>query len=382
MNLLEFFEKVDRRLSFYSGNYMYRKLLEGGWLGKPANLFDYNSIIRERKSPYIEKYSGNGLYGIGFCFRQYSGYKGRLYCATEHSIQTLRRDNYIETKEHGMPIVLTPSTERRRLIQGCTDKLVISYGPHFLPYTEACMSDFMVKCLKKNLGRTLVVFPQHNNVDSEYLKSKETRTDLIQYVNDLKEKYHYQTVLVCNFFADIENGTYLDYEQADWKVVTAGRNTSYDFPAYMKVIYQLADFVVSQGGYSSIIQAVYMDKPALFLKGESYIKLQNGKKENQEESLKLDRIYMECLQLFHSYSENISEEQRSWCEKWGGFSSVCSPEELYLMFQFAERIRRNYKDDNFVVRMANKKCYQKIRQRIMEAVELRKKEGDYHVQPE
>lgn len=93
MTRQEFVNKARRRLkseaSYYSGVVDYK--ING--MERVTNLFDYNGILKERLSPYREKYDGNALFGMGWSLRAYTGYKKPIYCASEHCIWTEETDN-------------------------------------------------------------------------------------------------------------------------------------------------------------------------------------------------------------------------------------------------------------------------------------------------
>ncbi|MCM1498991.1 MAG: hypothetical protein NC124_11055 [Clostridium sp.] len=305
-----------------------------------TNIFDYNYVARRR---YVAKkrevYSGNELYGIGYCLNRYAKYSGAIYIAVEHAMFTYYDSNDCEIIDNKMPVVFVASKKRKEIIQNKTKKQIIPYGPHFIPYAEPIYDDFTMNAIRKNLGRTIVVYPKHNNLDGRYKNANEEFGKLMDKVYEIKSEYAYDTVLVCMYFADIYNGQYLKCNKYDCEVVTAGHNRNYDFADCSKTILELADLVIAQS-YSTVIEATYLKKPAIFVPGAVEYELNNGAVyEDESKKIKTDVTIMECTNLFGTYHENISKEQYEWGNLWGGYESVLSPEELRSILKKCKRMR-------------------------------------------
>lgn len=369
MTRQEFVNKVRRRLkseaSYYSGVVDYK--ING--MERVTNLFDYNGILKERLSPYKEKYAGNALYGMGWSLRTYTGYNKPIYCASEHVIWTEGTENYIEYRDHEFPIVFVPSKFRRDKIKNMTDKIIIPIGTRFIPYAEPVIDKFILEAMKKNLGKTIVVYPQHNNIFSRFEDSNENFDKLMKLTLKIKEEYDYDTVLICMFFADIENGTFLRAKDYPFQIVTCGRNTSYDFAMISTALFELGDLVISQS-FQTIVMSSYFDKPAMFMRGPNVLHLKDGSViENQSGSVKMDETFHMLQEMFGEYHENLTKEQKEWCAIYGGYDCVKTKDEMIAFFELAEEMKKkgiSKKNSEALKQILRKTKYRNIRKYVLE----------------
>ena len=369
------FKRIYRKIRAMQVEHMYSDFVTTKYLDGMVDIFDYHEAVKDRRDTCLERgmnnYKAEG-YGIGSIYRRYTGFSGIINCSVEHSLSFCRINNEVEYRDIKYPVIISSSTERWNLIQPRTPKLVVPCGPFFIPYAKSIYDDFTTECIKKNIGKTLLVFPQHNNVNSFYIGEEEKKDEFVAYVNDIKDKYHYDTVLCCVYFADILNQTYLKYEKLGWRIVSAGRNTNYDFGDNMKTILSLADYVIAQGSMASIVQAVYMKKPSTYIVGRKQKVLANGVVDTPGDSIGHTEMYKECGELFGGYSEEITKEQYDWCNKWGGFDDVKTPEEMRLILEFAQKLGNGKISDARVRRIVSKKKYEPIQKYILPILGARK----------
>ncbi len=368
------FKRIHRKMKAVHLEKYFKYFVEHNYIPTLEDIFDYHTALQKRPDTFFEQgwtnYRMKG-YGIGATYRNYCGYTGEINSDVEHSLAFNRTNNEIEYRDGIYPVVLSSSSFRRDFIQPLTDKLIIPAGPFYIPYAKSIYDDFTLECIKKNIGKTLLVYPQHNNVNSFYEGEEEKITAFIDYVNNIKEQYHYDTVICCVYFADILNQTYLKYEKLGWKIVTAGRNENRDFGNNAKTILSLADYVIAQGSMASIVQAVYMKIPSTYVLGRQQKRMSSGVLDTPGETLGHTELYHECAEIFEGYSETISQEQYDWCNKWGGFDDVKSPEELALIFDFASALKKRCTKEK-CLKLLNKPKYASIKPMLMESVNLMK----------
>lgn len=96
-----------------------------------------------------------------------------------------------------MPVLLVHSEQRRKFLKDKTDKLMITFGPNFMPYAKPIYSEFAIQGIKKNLGKTLLIYPQHNNDTSEFENINKNTSNLIEFAKEVKNKGKFDTVIVC-----------------------------------------------------------------------------------------------------------------------------------------------------------------------------------------
>jgi len=306
------------------------------------------------------------MYGIGYCFRRYSGYKGRLYCATEHGIPPLRVDNFTEFRDNDCPILLVPSDQRRKILQPLTDKLILTYGPSFIPYAKSIYDEFSIKNIKNTFGKTLVVFPQHDNDKATHIGYMENAYRFIELTKEVKEKYNFDTVIACMYYIDIARGMAKLYHDQGWQIVSAGYNANYDFADCLLTIFRLSDGIITQG-FTGVAYATYLGIPTLYIPG--IYRLNHvivGVQEEPDWIVPTDR---DLARLFGKYYDRVTDEQLSYCNEVYGYDQVKQPEELKEIMLFANELKKkNINKVNDVKILANKDNYKGIKNCVYEAI--------------
>ncbi len=334
------------------------------------DIFDIHYNARQRSYKVGEKYAGNNLYSMGYALREYSGYYKQIYCATEHFVTAGKTDNVGEFRDNDRKILLVPSDDRRNTLQPLTDKLIITYGPGVIPYTQNIYSDLAMQDVKSYLGKTLLLFPRHSSDDSAVL---EDRKKFVEYINDIATQYHYDTVLCCLFYVEITRGAYLEYEKYGWIPVTAGHQANYDFGNCLRTLINLSDHVVMQGYGSSANYAIYLNTPVTFYSASRSVHIE-GRGIDMDHNQWMAPFEKEMADLFGDYSEEISSKQYDRISNLFGFNDVRSPEELRAILELAKRIENDRKLDIDHIRSLIKKdrfgCINKI---VTEAIEAREK---------
>lgn len=368
-----YFKKAVNLINRVSSQKIYRKLFLNGYIHQPDDIFDYHYIIQQRETPNKEIHTSSKTYGIGYQFRRATGYNKPIRFLVEHSINSVRVDNTTEYLENEFPMVLTPSRARWELLQPRTHKLVIPYGPNTMPYAREIYNEYMLAAVKQNLGKTLVVYPQHNNSEFSYFETQNLIKEFVDYIEKFKEEHHFDTVLCCMYFRDIQGCAHVEFEKKGWKIVSCGHNMNYDFGDCSKTIYRLADFVIAQGSYATNIQATYMGVPSISLPGNRQSVNKDGSIRDANVVMGDGPIFKECDELFNRYMEEITPEQKAWATKWGGFDNIKTPEEIALLLDYAKDVYKCDMKDATLLKVANKAKYAPIRSYIQEALDTRMK---------
>lgn len=333
------------------------------------NIFDYYYNSKQRDGRYVEEYDANIMYGIGTVFRNYSGYKGKIFCATEHGIPPLRMDNFSEFRDNDAPILLVHSEERKQLLQPLTNKLIMTYGPSFIPYAKGIYTEFQIESIKRNHGKTLVAFPIHNNDVTTYVHYIEEQEEFIQYVRKIKEEQGFEEVIICLYYIEVERGMQALYERQGWQVVCAGNNKNCDFADALKSIFQIADAVIVQG-LTGVAYSTYLGIPCILYNYNEEMLHSSGLITHNTDWVQPTKERL--LELFASINKSVLSEQYVYCNKTWGYDCVKSPQELNLIFQYATDIhRKNIMKSNALLRIAKKKKYKPIYDMIVEAINYR-----------
>ena len=293
---------------------------------KITNLFDYNRVLEER--PYWEStFLSNGLYGASYCLKRYTGYSKKIMCAIEHGMPHTF-ENEFELNGNPAEFLLVASEERKRVLQGHTNKEVIPYGP-LIAYSKVLFDENTIRDMKDNLGKTLLVYPMHSIEEYHF---NNTTDNFIKYIEEIKIKYDFDTVLVSVYFVDILRGFHVRFKQKGWQIMCAGNRMNYDFMDCQRTIMELADLVICQGYSSALGYAGFLHKSILF-KDLPLVVRHNGEIEEQDMWM---QYKSDLVDLFTDYNEHLTERQFHFLNKLYGYDSVKTPAELNTIFEMSE----------------------------------------------
>ena len=288
------------------------------------NIFDYQNVIRKRPDLDREIYGSNYCYGMSYILKRYSGYKKRIRCLIEHA-PGLTNIGLTEYKSNIFDTLLVSSVQRKEFLSEYTDKKIFDIGPS-IAYANKIYDDFNISTIKKSFGKTLLLYPSHNVIDSDWEKDTEK---FIAEAKKIVDEYHFDTVLVCMFYIDIQRGTHLIYEKEGWNIVSAGQMVNYDFNDCMKTIISLADMAMFQTYSSAVGYCIYLNVP-VFIFPFNYNDPGIRKKYATD-------VLKEIYGLFKDFSEEISDKQKELCSYYFGYDSVKKSEELLGLFKSFEK---------------------------------------------
>ena len=347
--------------------FMVRRLIRWtiGW-GLPkqegiTNIFDYNDVIKSRPDPNGGSLWSNQAYGHNYILKRYSGFRGVINASIEHGPYLDSDDG--EYTYPGTPSVIVFSDQRRDLIRSRgTNKLVFSIGtaPY---YGKTIYDEYDLRVIKDNLGKTLLVYPIHDIHNFHYLQNADR---FVEFIRNIVREHHYDTVLVCMYFVDIERGRHLKYQKEGWTIVSAGCGSNYDFCDITKSIISLADYAVFQSYTSAIGFCTFMNVPAMIYhqdilfseKGRDDLQTDKGMKEDTLAAFET---------VFEDYNEIISKEKYDFCNFWFGFENTWSKDNLRLLFEYMEELPNDC-PKNKMQKVASKKKYAPIRAELNDAI--------------
>ena len=326
-----------------------------------TNIFDYNEVIRPRPDPNGESLWSNRCYGHNYILKRYSEYQGVINASIEHG-------PYLDSHEGeysypGTPCVIVFSDQRRDLIRSRgTNKLVFSIGtaPY---YAESIFNDYDLRVVKDNLGKTLLVYPVHDIENFHFLQDADR---FIEFVRKLVREHHYDTVLVCMYFVDIERGRHLKFQREGWTIVSAGRRHNYDFSDVTKTIISMADFAVFQSYTSAIGFCTYMNVPSMIYHQDIRF-TENGRDDLQTDTGMKDATRAAFETTFAEYDETVSKEKYDFCNYWFGFENTWGKENLRLLFEYMGELPNDCPKKKMQI-IASKEKYAPIRSVIEDAI--------------
>lgn len=269
-----------------------------------------NSFYGHRKILHKLGYSSYGSrleHGVFFAQNEedlqlmLSSSKRRIYRLKRIFTYSLWRKSYIEnyTSKNGIPIEVLP------------------LGP-YVTYADHFLSQERLKLLKKQLGRVLLVYPQHS---IEQVSHKFNCHELIDKIK--RFGCNFDTVLVSLYWADILKGASEAYENAGFTCVCSGKREDPNFMSRQKDIIWLADLVLTNTLGTHIGYSVAMDRQCVMFRQhiEDIVGTSLSDKKTQIESLALAEKRRIADVFFDTFSESysgITDAQRELVAKYWG----------------------------------------------------------------
>lgn len=294
------------------------------------DLFDYCKIAQPLPKCYYELCNDNNCFGIGYSIRHYTDSKKEYINAlAEHGYFF---GTYVQEKEkiiYAHKLLTFSSVRKKHIEDVAKGKTVIPIGPyiHYAPdyYDEKAFIQ-----MKQKLGRTLLVFFSHSSTGGSVSFDLEA---IINKINSIRAGF--KTVVISLFWSDINPKVVKRLEGEGYKIFSSGHRYDYYFLSRQKTMIKLADVTMSNVVGTHIAYCTYLGKPhwivkqeieerALTKKGAKNIAIDKGISEDPVAVEEMDDFY----KVFSKYSEVLSEEQRTLCNKYFGFNYVRSVDEM------------------------------------------------------
>lgn len=296
---------------------------------KSARYFDFLQVDNASFPDVFychEHYYQNSLYGIAPTLRCYAKYDHKICACIEHGVYF---GDYINSKEvtnNELSGIITFSQTRKEHIQVAKDVDVYPIGP-YIQYSKCLLSDKEIENTKKQFGKTLIAFPSHSVTGSK------TDYDINKFISELlaiKEKEHFNTVLINLYYTDIINGSAEIYCSNGFRVTSAGNRFDPLFLARLRTLIELSDFSISNSCGTHVGYCVALGVPhAIFQQNTSFIIDSSAELINQNNSNLRHQEIEEVLNAFpYCISSEITENQKNVCEKYWGLGIKQSPKEM------------------------------------------------------
>ena len=298
-------------------------------------IFDYKELAKPLPFYPRETVKDSNYYGYFHALRQYMGIDKRLPYAIEHGLYLgsfVPKATFFRTTKS----IITFSANRERHLKNAgVKKRVVTIGP-YIHYAANYYNETEYNALKKELGKTLLVFPSHSFLNTS------VNLDIEEFINCIQEKaVGFDSVLVCLYYKDILNDTFCKrYEDAGFRIVTAGNFYDLNFVSRLKSIISLADFMMSNATGTHIGYCIYMNKPHYIFRqkiertfDKSGKIIENSTFRNKEQCLTLEEEKAELFDAFSEICDEITPKQRDVINKYWGVSSIRTKEELIQLLK-------------------------------------------------
>lgn len=307
------------------------------------NIYDYRTIINNKKFFCDEIFKSNSFYGISNSLKEYSNYNKKIEACIEHGLYFGNHINEHETINSGLPAVITFGTVRKNTIRkkGCK-KMVFEIGP-YIYYSSQLLTNEEIMLEKEKNGKTLLVFPSHSIDDSTTSFNSE---EFINKIEKIRIENGFKTVIICLYYRDIELGREKMYLNMGYKVATAGRKEDKNFLARQKTLILLSDCTLSNSVGTHVGYSIILGKPHTIIKQKIEYNANNEKGEKDIVNTKFKSSIIQkndIYSVFSKYNEKITQKQIDICNLYWGLDKIKKPQELNQIFSFCRTVAKKSK---------------------------------------
>lgn len=302
---------------------------------KELDIWDVEKLSQEMRPYYSDSTPNSSYYGITYHLKKYAQTNKIIGLNSEHGLYF---GDYVEKESEGKSVRknVTISNKRLDILKKADVSNGISVGP-YINYVPEYYDSSKTKKIKKDLGKVLLAFPPHSTrtVDAVYDKKL-----FIDYLN--KQKENFDTIMVCFFYKDIQNGAHINYKENGFLIVSAGHMFDANFLSRQKTMISLADHTVSATVGTHIGYCIFLGK------SHEIVNLSNNNingnkhksidKKNDNQDLAnivrpmFDRDEDLMLETFLEGTNSTDEEKYKLASEYWGFDCVRTNTELKKMF--------------------------------------------------
>lgn len=200
--------------------------------------------------------------------------------------------------------------------------------PHYVigPYVYYAKPYYSAKKeaeLRRQMGRTLLVFPAHTYENSSLEYGKK------QFVESIMERFadEFDTIMVSAYWHDVDDEVFQFFEDVGAVVVSAGLREDPCFISRLRTMIELSDVVVGNALGTHIGYALCLGKPFIMTDDSRVSINDDGDDYHQNEIDSLDKVRAWARTVFAPGAPR--DPQDIFFEKyWGGRKAIKSPEEI------------------------------------------------------
>lgn len=305
------------------------------------DIFDYKEISKPVTDLYIDYIPENNFYGMSYMMKRIIGGSSRFLTINGFFEHGLFFGKYIaqQSYKYGFKRLFTLGQFRYEVLTNSSlfnNKSIIEIGP-YIAYARNLLSDEAFKEKKKELGKTLLVFPTHS---SKGVTMSFDNDNLVVEIEKIKRMHQFNTVMVSLYYRDIHEKPELiqHYEQMGYKIVCSGDRSDIHFLDRQRTIIELADVTMSNEAGTHIGYCLYLNKPhyvfsqdVSFKEDMSEVLKHEGMTDDVNRSQAEHRHYVESF--FNEYSEIITDKQKEIVDYYWGTSKIKSDLEIKDLFK-------------------------------------------------
>lgn len=295
-------------------------------LSKPINMF----------SPFTtELHRPNDWYGHAKIFKKFLGLpkEYQFKFIIEHGTYLNNEVANIDL-ETNLPTFITYSNNRFKILKKYRD-FAFSIGP-FINYAEDILTQEEFQKEKKRLGRSLLLFPIHSTLDTNF------NFNIINLCNSIRKVgKDFNTIRVCIYWTDILKGYYKIYQDFGFETVTAGHILDPNFIPRLRSIINLSSYTISNGISTHIAYCLSLNKPHYLISQK--LSLSGNKREIQANSILIkSKAYKQIFKAFSKLKNQISSDQYTIANHYWGLDRTKTKKEFLKIVKQTEEIFNNY----------------------------------------
>lgn len=207
-----------------------------------------------------------------------------------------------------------------------------SVGP-YVHYAEQYYSSTEIKRLKRQLGKTLLIFPAHTYELSNVSYAKE------QFVENVMQKWaaSFDSVLISAYWHDVDDSVFTMFMNAGAHVVSSGLREDPYFISRLKTLITLSDAVAGNALGTHIGYCECLNKPFYMIDDDAAVVADAGNAFKTDEEMQLDEVFDAACRLYKADGDKGLQTE-FYRKYWGGTEAIKTPEEIRCMIMISEEV--------------------------------------------
>ena len=291
-------------------------------------------LAAERPLKTPELYKSNDCYGHAHVLKKYANLNEnyQIKGVLEHAAMVYDHVWSFDIAVP-LPVIYCFSDYRFLFLRQLTNKVLFAIGPS-IHYAEALLSNSELEGLKKQLGKTLLVFPPHSSW-SIYVDF-----DVKYIISVIKEfEKEFENILICLGWRDVLRNIDTLFIREGYTCVTAGNVYDMQFLNRLKTLILLSSHTMSFSFGTHIGFCVYLNRPHWICKGiKQKVKIPDQIKDTAVyHGTPLSHNLVEyVLEAFKEPQDTVTSRQMQVTDMLWGVSHIKNPQELRELFSIAE----------------------------------------------
>lgn len=271
-------------------------------------IFDYETLSKDLEICMNYKYF-NHFYGHDKVVKKALGLSELpSNMVIEHGIYF--GDFFTEINQVKEPQIITMGSQREEYLKE-KGYAVTAIGP-YIKYVDFYRPMSYLKRIKRKYGKILLVFPTHS------VETDSVDYNINQFIDEIKKHaIDFDSVFVCMYWKDVQEGKHLQYLREGFTIVTAGNRWDPNFLSRLKDVLWLSDMTMSNDLGTFIGYALYMGKAYYYFDQDKLFYDEKGAVQRQDDD-KIKRNKILFSRCFGNYSVEITEEQRNLVRRYWG----------------------------------------------------------------